>query len=759
MRLTLRTLLAYLDGNLEPADAEDIGKKVEESEFATKLVHLIRDCTRRLRLDTPPLVGRGLGNDPNSVAEYLEYRLADDRVPEFEKICLESEMHLAEVASCHQILTLVLGEPAEIEPQLRSRLYQLAAQADAPPLQGDSVQTAVAAPPPTPPAVRRPKPEVPEYLRESRFSLWPIAAMVLVAAGLTFGGLLAFGPPHLRERVTALWSPPAEQAAPEPAEPPSADADSTAAAPTDSTPAEPSAAPEATVPAADPAAAPAAVESTPPSTDPAPAAAPSEPATTPAAPGDAEPDARPAESAPATPPAEATLPPESPDAPPGPLPPTPMPLPTETPAPSADTPPGEMPARPSPDAVAASARPAPGPAAPGDEPAAARPQAAGFGRFASKLEVLLRFDSTSGDWLRLPASSPLNQGDRLLSPPLFRPMITLSSNINVQADGAASFELAGWTDQQVPILKVDYGRLLMLTIGKGDNPLQLQIDGHAPIITFVDPESTLAVEVRRDLPLGQDPDKEPAAVVANLYATSGLIRVENADGQMQELPAPAMVSLTGGEVHSGQDAKFPAWVSVEESSEAQRRATSDLAGALEVGQPIGLQLREIAGAQHRLSRRRDVRALAVLSLARLGEFEPCMVALDDDDLRHQWPAVMGELRAAVTRGPETADKVRAALDKHRGADDGAVLYRMLWGYTAADLKAGADRELVEALNRNDALIVRVMAILTLEQITGATLGYHPEDTDFQRRVPYNAWRQRIGKIVPQAEAKSRPAAG
>ena len=109
MRLTLRTLLSYLDDTLEPAQAKIIGAKVAESEQARELMERIKQVTRRRRLMTPPTSGPG-GIDPNTIAEYLDNDVTPEQAAEVEQICLASDVHLAEVAACHQILTLVLGD-------------------------------------------------------------------------------------------------------------------------------------------------------------------------------------------------------------------------------------------------------------------------------------------------------------------------------------------------------------------------------------------------------------------------------------------------------------------------------------------------------------------------------------------------------------------------------------------------------------------------------------------------------------------------
>ncbi len=768
MRLTLRTMLAYLDGLLEPEDAKDIGKKIEDSKFATDMLNRVRDVMRRLRLTAPPLTERDPLSNANTVAEYLDNVLPGDRVPEFEEMCLKSDVHLAEVASSHQILTLVLGEAAEIDPASRQRMYQLpqvaasadeerrAAAAAAGVIAGDGAAADAA-------SRGRPRPLVPEYLREPsrKRRLLPAAAMLLLAGGLAglllmfmgqfergtpLGNLIERGRsylmgaagPELAENEPQSESPPAKAglvpateekapAAAEAAKPASVPAEAIAGAP---------AGPEAKVPAEQGKVGPAATEIGPAGNPPVETAKPVEAAKAMAT-------AKPAET---VPPREAANPGETakPDQTKGPLQVATLDAKARM---KAETPPGPATERP-----AVGEHPAAGPggkAATGPPPAPEAGTAeARVGRVISDAQdILVKDDVASAVWRRVSAEEFLPAGEALVALPTYRPrVVILSVGATLELLGGTRIELTDDGAQGRPGLKLAYGRVVLKPLVQPGIRVHVSAGPRSGTITLSSVESVAAVEAIPVHEPGTDPEAGPQQWSVTLYAARGGLVWDEGRAAAVPLTAPARLVLAapaaGAPPAEAKD--VPKWVAIDTVSPLEQRASVFVAQALQPDRPAGLVLMELIE-----DRRSEVRLLAARCLGYLGQCGPLVAALNDEKFKREWPAYIDQLRQAVARGPETAAAVRQAMERQFGQES-ASLYRMLWGYTDKDLQKGEeDARLVKFLD-HETLAFRVLAFGTLKDISGS-LGshyYRPELPADKRQPLVQRWmqEQQAGKI-------------
>ncbi len=116
MRLTLRTLLAWRDGLLSPADHEELSEKMKAASVARNLLDRMSGLEKRRDLEMPKVEGKGLAVDANSVAEYLENVLEPEKLEAFEQICLSSDRHLAEISECHRIIAAEVTDGSHAGP-------------------------------------------------------------------------------------------------------------------------------------------------------------------------------------------------------------------------------------------------------------------------------------------------------------------------------------------------------------------------------------------------------------------------------------------------------------------------------------------------------------------------------------------------------------------------------------------------------------------------------------------------------------------
>ena len=725
MRLTLRTLLAYLDDVLDPADKEELAHKIESSDFAEDLVHRTRDTVRRLRLSAPQVIGSGIGLDPNSVAEYLDNVMAPDAVGDFERICLESDVHLAEATACHHVLTMILGQPADVDPLARQRMYSIATEA------GERKQLRVepahvtteqivaagtlglpASMPATP--VQQPhKVEIPEYLRAGGWwrswgALASVAAVLVVAVAI----LLATG---LRgrfgsEKPLARATP--ETVAPTVSEPEPAPVNESPNVPPSGEQATPvnrngsvAATGTRTSPPASLGAAPPLTPETPSSTPPQPPPAPNAtdryhvPSTASTA-SNASPPPNPVGPSSNAGPVPGNTTVNVPTASVGPSPNaiTNPPLP---PQPSTSIPPATTTASsaaPNTASVAASEAPAvPAPLDTGMKPGG-KPQLppgpVELGTYMGGKTVLLRYDGKAASWFRVEPCAAVTVGERLLALPEFRPKIALVSGLNMDISGGTEVMMVGGSKPlpgslaaagaaaEIPEVELVYGRIVFVNSAPGDNRVRLKL-GPSEGEVQLSRNSTLAVEVEREYVPGRDPRKTPAPIQCRLFAPDGGVVWKDGAGSKIVEKASRWTVNDEGATEPVADPSPPDWIYSEPIGKVseQRYGAPKIESTLVSNVPAETQLLELFQS----SKQPEVKSLVTRSCINVGQFVPFVEALRDSEQRWTWKSHINALRAAMALSPDSANKVWQTLVDQRGRPAAADLYEMLCGYKADKL--------------------------------------------------------------------------
>lgn len=725
MRLTLRTLLAYMDDVLDPDHAREIGNKVNASANASALVNRIREVVRRRRLLAPELAGPQSGLDPNTIAEYLDSTLDADTVADVEKVCLDSDMHLAEVAACHQVLTIVLGEPVDVPARTRERMYALGpSRQRAANLEEPSQSAPSSVPPMNPPpeperAVVRPvtmtlpkqtvdgfEDGVPDYLRPA--PLWkralPVAVAVVLIGGwaiMMYRELNGRTPTDASRAAAANGSTNANQKA-------EGDAVLTEAA-DDARPAAPMGKPGEQLVAA------------------------------PAAnvPDDANEKftRRPLDKV--TPPLDAARPSNK--------------TPTVEPEPKTTTPENSAPTKtpmPMPEAVAKVDEPKPVPEKPAVPPVDPIMPGPEFVYTARSGRLVQR---SANGWAVMPYRSTIRRGDRVCSPYPFSALFEIASlGLTIELLPGSTIEFGGATAQEAIILDVQRGRVSLKRAAQaGAEPLTigLRLAGEACRLTLLSEQSLCGLEVTPREPDSLETDFGDDRLRGHLAVVTGDVRFSGSLSGEDKLGPQSWYSLALRDRKQTDAARrlaelvvIPEWLDANKprmtatertyATQFEKKVDPDLPLAESVSGLINEKSQMLSTFAAKALASTELHAELVKALAR-AEFEETRVA-----------AIVG-LRQWLPLAPRNRDLLKEELAQNFAADHVDAIYRLLWGYNEDDARSPATSRILFDWLSHENSVIRHLAFYHIYHLTGQKYDYRPVSPAPQRNAAIERWHMHM----------------
>ncbi|MCH2610019.1 MAG: hypothetical protein MK006_03015 [Pirellulales bacterium] len=717
MRLTLRTLLAYLDGLLESQQSDELAAKINDSEFATDLVYRTLTASRNPAVTSPKLDGRGVGADPNSVAQYLDNTLEESRIHEFERICLDSDMYLAEVKGCHSVLTVVLEKMADVNPELRNRIIGLPDHMAS----GDPVARSVSTmnqsdaiePDDLPPAsdeespvnvlmedpknaediqrreqLVRPRMDKATSYMESveastTWKLFKSFSLVVIIAlcVIRFNGPIS----HENALIGSLFKESVDGATVVAMNEDQGQEDSDTRQVGD-----------VTVKLDENGQAVAVITSS-----------------DEVVPVDELEQLR--EQIADNKVVEDESPQDDEE----------LKVPDDLGEP-------QLAGEGSPIGLAVEG------AEPTEEPLPERVQ---VGEFLADEQITFVKPQDKNEWTRLVTASPLFSGDRIICVTGFNTEFLFNQNIHVRIVSSGEVELAVPDSEGLPQLVVHSGKVVISNQGQ-QQAIGLSLAGRTGLLELPETGSEMFIDTQRYFEPGLRINQKEVVPVVKMYGRKKGRWVDAIEGS--ESPA-APASGYGFYTLIGQQQirykianRLPEWIGPDWMPHADQRVGETLGEvfALQAGPVL-----EVLHTQYESHRLLEVRGAMPTVLLQAGDPTAMVAALGNSEFRSRWEGYVQSLSEVILTGKDEASELVRILKSQYG-DDAELIIRMLRGYTAIQLEGEEAIDLVENLEHSQ-MAVRAVAIYSLKRITGKTQLYYAEVDPARQSLKTRAWRDSL----------------
>jgi len=732
MRLTLRSLLGYLDDILEPSQTREMGEKIKESSRASKLVTRIKDVLRRRRITAPTLSGPGSAPDPNVVAEYLDNTLPAGKIEDLEAICLGSDVHLAEVGASHQILSIVLGEPVDVSPELRERMYALgsvqAAATAGTKATAETAKTNGAAQ--SPGSTSTPaKHELPEYLRPR--SAWKnlVPVIILLTCAAIWVGLIYNDP----DRNWSFSSGTAEtneangevdRSVVESGKPAGARSvdPSTILKPTGESQNQKVGG----------------GTTTPETMTPQTPAQPSESDINPPAPDDLPETSTPADMPEGT--AVATVtPPVGPDAP------MPATVPPKEAEAEAEAPmPGNVPA------VVATKFPQ---------------------MMYQATDGVLLINSADNAWQVLPRRSLLHADDEVAVPSPFDATLNVGEDLQLILRGTAPVTLArdaasagGGTrvrlfSTEMSLFGVELPRgQVVLTRGVNNvdeaTTLTLRLAGDDYMLTLDEPGTVCGIEVIPQLSHGLPEREQLIRFDGRLAVRSGKVTISIPSGETVMLDSSSGLLFVNGQPSRqvNELTPVPEWVNTEaiEHPVFARTYIHQFEESFSPDRPVNASIPALLD-----DRNPRMAELTAQTLSLTGNYRGMLRGLSSSHEEARIASIIGIL-TWIRQQPENGGLLQEEVARTRREKEADIVTRLVWGFTPDDAQSPiASAELIDWLSDED-IGIREFAFYHIRQMTNRTYSYRPLNPLSQRSAAVSRWKDHLRKTGALVEPLPQP---